>query len=108
MRKKSTSAARNRTPPAMPTPRPTLRPVFEEVEDEEEGPLLIGALEFEEDDVGAEGERLEEVADVVGLVLLVDVDVDVGVGVDVDVDVDPTYSTVVGTDATTWAVVVGV
>jgi hypothetical protein len=114
MRKKRIRAAKKRTPPAMPTPRPTLRPVFEGL-DEEEVPLSKGELEFAEDVAGIDVAGVVDVAGVevgvtlagaleVGAVLLVDGGVDEA---DV-VAVDPTYSTVVGTDAKTWAVVVGV
>jgi hypothetical protein len=70
MRKKSIKAAKKRTPPAMATPSPTLRPVLEELDDDWVVPLSKGELEFEED-VGEEiFEPLDPVA--VGLVLLVD------------------------------------
>ena len=95
----------------MPTPRPTLRPVLEVVE---VLPLSVrGEPGFVE--VVAEAEmvmdaevmlvvEVVEVVDVVGAVLLVG-----GAVVDVlGVVVDPTYSTVVGTDAAAWGVVVGV
>jgi hypothetical protein len=110
MRKKRIRAARKRTPPAMPTPRPILRPVLEEPEGEGLVPLSKGELEPDEDE-----EALAEVALAVDVgvvvdavleaVLLADVEpVDVG-GV---VEPPPTYSTVEGTDAVKIAVVVGV
>jgi hypothetical protein len=111
MRKKSIKAAKKRTPPAMATPSPTLRPVLEELDDDWVAPLS----EFDED-VGEEvGPVLVGPLDAaaVGLVLLVDDDeeeevevVDVVV-VDV-VAVDATYSTPVGTEAEKSADVVGV
>jgi hypothetical protein len=95
MRKNRMRAAKKRTPPVMPTPRPTLRPVLEEEAREEVAPFSSGAPELEEalDEevvvvkVDAEVTVLEEA------VLLVDV-----LGV---VEVPPTYSTSVGTDAAT-------
>jgi hypothetical protein len=115
MRKKSIKAAKKRTPPAMPTPSPILRPVLEDFDDDWVVPLLREEPEFDED-VGEEvGPVLVGPLDAaaVGLVLLVDDDeeeevevVDVVV-VDV-VAVDATYSTPVGTEAEKSADVVGV
>jgi len=105
MRKKSIKAAKKRTPPAMPTPSPTLRPVLEELDD---APLSRGEPEFDED-VGDEvGPVLVGPldAEVVGLVLLVD-DEEEAAAVEV-VAVDATYSIVVGTEAEKSADVVGV
>ena len=102
MRKKSTKAVKKRTPPAMPTPSPTLRPVLEELDDD-----------WVEEDVGeAAEEMVEEVGPalvepfdvvVVGLVLSVD-DGDE----EVEVVINTTYSIVVGTEAEKSADVVGV
>jgi hypothetical protein len=109
MRKKRIRAERKRTPPAMPTPRPTFRPVLEELEGEEVAPVSRGEPEFEDevdalDEVALVAEVGVELDAVVAAVLLVDDRGDV-LGV---VEVDPTNSTVVGTDAMAWAVVVGV
>jgi hypothetical protein len=104
MRKKSIKAAKKRTPPAMPTPSPILRPVLEELDDDWAVPLLRGELEFGED-VGEVFGPLDAV--VVGLVLLVDGEEEEAEVVDV-VAVDATYSTVVGTEAEKSADVVGV
>ena len=111
----------------MPTPRPTLRPVFEEVAGV---PLLSskGAPLPPEEDVEADEEAVGEADETLVEVRVVDVEEgDVDVDVDVDcglvvlvgeveetlllvgvVAVEPTNSTVVGTDAATRAVVVGV
>ena len=108
MRKASIKAAKKRTPPAMPTPSPTLRPVLEELDDDLVAPLSRGEPEFDED-VGEEvGPALVGPLDavVVGLLLLVDGEEEAEV-VDV-VAVDATYSTVVGTEAEKSADVVGV
>jgi hypothetical protein len=113
MRKKSIKAAKKRTPPAMPTPSPILRPVLEDFDDDWVVPLSRGEPEFE--DVGEEvGPVLVGPLDAaaVGLVLLVDdeeeeVEVVDVVVVDV-VAVDATYSTPVGTEAEKSADVVGV
>jgi hypothetical protein len=108
MRNRSIKAAKKRTPPAMPTPSPTLRPVLEELDDDLVVPLPRGELEFDED-VGEEvGPALVGPLDtvVVGLLLLVDGEEEAEV-VDV-VAVDATYSTVVGTEAEKSADVVGV
>jgi hypothetical protein len=117
MRKKSIKAAKKRTPPAMPTPSPILRPVLEDFDDDWVVPLSRGEPEFE--DVGEVGPVLVGPLDAaaVGLVLLVDdeeeevevVDVVVVDVVVVDVvAVDATYSTPVGTEAEKSADVVGV
>jgi hypothetical protein len=103
MRNKSIKAAKKRTPPAMPTPSPTLRPVlgcaiaegepeFDEDVGEEVGPALVGPLD----------------AVVVGLVLLVDGEEEEEAEVVDVVAVDATYSTPVGTEAEKSADVVGV
>jgi hypothetical protein len=110
MRKKSIRAARKRTPPAMPTPRPILTPVLEGPEGEGLAPLPKGELEFDEDDEAlGEVTLAEEVGLVVDAVAEAALLVDGGplsvVGVD---EVAPTYSTVEGTDAVTITVVVGV
>jgi hypothetical protein len=115
MKKKSTKAAKKRTPPAMPTPSPTLRPVLEELDDDWVAPLSRGEPEFEED----VGETAEEMVEpdpalveppkvvVVGLVLLVDDGDEEVEAIDI-VTVDATYSTAVGTEAEKSADVVGV
>jgi hypothetical protein len=113
MRKKSTKAARKRTPPAMPTPSPTLRPVLEELDDD--WVVLVSRGEPEPEGEAAEetvevGPALVEPLDVVvvGLVLPVDDgDEEEAEVVDV-VAVDATYSTVVGTEAEKSTDVVGV
>src|SRR5947207_13187792 len=89
MRKKRTSAERKRTPPAMPTPRPTLRPVLEG-DGEEEPVLERGTPEFEEEIVG-DPEEAPLVADVVEAVLPVDGVVIDMLGVAV---LPPTYCTI--------------
>jgi hypothetical protein len=94
MRKNRMRAAKKRTPPAMPTPRPILRPVLEEETGEEVAPFSSGAPELEE--VLDEEVVVIEV-DTEVTVLLVDGAVDVP-GV---VEPPPTYSTFVGTDAAT-------
>lgn len=112
MRKKSTKAAKKRTPPAIPTPSPTLRPVLEELDDDGVAPVSRGEPELEEDVGEVAEEMFDEVGPAfvepldVGLVLLVDGEEDVEV-VDV-VAVYATYSTVVGTEAEKSADVVGV
>lgn len=113
MRKKSTKAAKKRTPPAMPTPSPTLRPVLEELDDDGVAPVSRGEPELEEDVGEVAEEMFDEVGPAfvepldVGLVLLVeDGEEDVEV-IDV-VAVNATYSTVVGTEAEKSADVVGV
>jgi len=112
MRKESIKAAKKRTPPAMPTPSPILRPVLEDFDDDWVVPLSRGEPEFE-----AVGEEVGPVlvgpldAVVVGLVLLVDGEEEVEVVDVVVVDVvavDATYSTPVGTEAEKSADVVGV
>lgn len=110
MRNKSIKAAKKRTPPAMPTPSPTLRPVLEELDDDWVVPLLRGEPEFDED-VGEEvGPVLVGPLDavVVGLVLLVGGEEEEEAEVVDVVAVDATYSTVVGTEAEKSADVVGV
>jgi hypothetical protein len=114
MRKKSTKAAKKRTPPAMPTPSPILRPVLEELDDDWVVPVSRGDPEPEEE---AAEEMVEEVGPalvepldvvVVGLVLPVD-DGDEEEVEEVDViSVNTTYSIVVGTEAEKSAGVVGV
>lgn len=117
MRKKRMRAERKRTPPVMPTPRPTLRPVLEEVE-EEEAPFS-GEEPEPEDEADAEaldeGMLVVDVGAVEEAVALVDGEFAyalelVAGGGDVlgVVEVDPTNSTVVGTEAANWTVVVGV
>jgi hypothetical protein len=109
MRNQSIAAAKKRTPPAMPTPSPTLRPVLEELDDDWVAPLSRGEPEFDE-----EGEEVGPAlvgpldAVVVGLVLLVDGDEEEEAEVVDVVAVDATYSTVVGTEAEKSADVVGV
>jgi len=106
MRNRSIKATKKRTPPAMPTPSPTLRPVLEELDDDWVAPLS----EFDED-VGEEvGPVLVGPLDavVVGLVLLVDGEEEEKAEVIDVVAIDPTYSMVVGTEAENSADVVGV
>jgi hypothetical protein len=113
MRKKRTKAVRKRTPPAMPTPSPTLRPVLEELDGdwvEPEGDVGEAADEMVEEVGPAFVEPFDVV--VVGLVLPVDdgdeeEEEEEAEVVDV-VAVDATYSTVVGTEAEKSADVVGV
>jgi hypothetical protein len=114
MRKKSTKAAKKRTPPAMPTPSPILRPVLEELDDDWVVPVSRGDPEPEEEApemVEEVGPALIEPLDVVvvGLVLPVDDGDEEEEVEEVDVvAVYATYSIVVGTEAEKSAGVVGV